>query len=101
MPIFQIFKKKNAQTAVEYMLLLTTVVTIVLIGFKYYAPEFVKTADIYSDRVTRGIAGKPNRCGDGCCGQRDFLNNCNTLFSGAPFENQVNCPVDCGPPPPP
>ena len=97
MRIFQILRKKNAQTAVEYMLLLTTVVAIVLIGFKYYVPEFTKAANIYSDRVTRGIAGEPSRCGDGCCGQFDpVFGGCNGLFSGASFEDCYNCPTDCG-----
>ena len=96
----QILRKTNAQTAVEYMLLLTTVVAIVLIGFKYYLPQYTNTAEIYSDRVTRGIAGEPNRCGDLCCGQHDIFGNCNTLLSGAPFENCRNCPTDCSTCPP-
>ena len=77
-----ILKEKKAQTAVEYLLLLTTVVAIVLIGFKFYLPGFREAADVYYNRVVPGILGEPPDCGDGTC--------------VAPFENCEKCPTDCG-----
>jgi len=72
---------KKAQTAVEYMLLLAAVVSIVLIGFKSYLPSFQGTSNYYFNQVGIGILGMPNRCGDGSC---------------ASFESCEKCPVDCG-----
>ena len=74
-------RKNRGQTAIEYLLLLATVVAIVLIGFKKYMPVFYDAADIYYNRVGVGIYGEPNRCGD------------NTLSA---FENCATCPVDAG-----
>jgi hypothetical protein len=67
MKIFLTLRKKSAQTAVEYMLLLAAVVAIVLIGFKYYLPEFTQTSNMYFNRVAEGIMGEPPLCGNGCC----------------------------------
>jgi len=73
--------QKKAQTAIEYMLLLGVIVAIVLIGFKTYLPRTQDAANIYFNRVSVGILGEPNPCGDGLC--------C------APFETPEKCPVDC------
>lgn len=100
MRIFLTLRKKNAQMAVEYLLLLTTVVAIVLIGFKYYAPGFTKTSNIYFNRVSRGIMGNPSRCGNGCCGVTTGvwgIFGCNESVS---FEDCTTCPQDCGVCPP-
>jgi len=70
----------KAQTAVEYMLLLAAVVSIVLIGFKNYLPSFQETSNYYFDQVGIGVLGEPNRCGDGTCSS---------------FEDSEKCPVDC------
>jgi len=72
-------KQKKAQTAIEYLLLLTAVVAIVLIGFKQYLPRIQQTSNVYFNRVAVGIYGEPSRCGDGI---RDT------------FENCCNCPTD-------
>ena len=76
-------KEKKAQTAIEYMLLLATVVAIVLLGFNKYFPLFHKASDIYFNRAGDGIYGKPPRCGDGSC-------------ESSPFESCEKCPTDCG-----
>ena len=72
---------KNAQTAVEYLLLLAVVVSIVLVGLRTYLPRVYVASNEYFDKASKGIAGKPHPCGDGCC--------------DADFETSVNCPVDC------
>ena len=88
----------KGQTAVEYMLLLAAVVSIVLIGFKTYLPELQLTSNYYFNQVGIGILGEPNKCCDDCCG---------SLASGSCMahvaENCEKCPADCGacPPPPP
>jgi len=71
----------KAQTAIEYMLLLAAVVTIVLIGFRSYLPSFQTASNYYLNQVGIGILGEPPRCGDGIC---------------AGIENCENCPPDCG-----
>jgi len=77
----------KAQTAVEYMLLLAAVVSIVLIGFKTYLPSFQLTSNYYFNQVGIGVLGEPNKCGDGDCDPG--------LVPGFPFENCEKCPVDC------
>jgi len=77
----------KAQTAVEYMLLLAAVVSIVLIGFKSYLPQLQLTSNYYFNQVGIGVLGEPNKCGDGSCSdaeRRDGRGGCE------------NCPVDCG-----
>jgi len=72
----------KAQTAVEYMLLLGAVVSIVLIGFKSYFPTFQLTSNYYFNQVGIGVLGEPNKCGDKIC-------------SPAENRNRENCPIDC------
>lgn len=76
---------KKAQTAVEYMLLLAAVVSIVLIGFKSYLPSFQLTSNYYFNQVGTGVLGMPSRCGDKTCDP-----------TGRGYENCEKCPVDCG-----
>ena len=76
-------KNKKAQTAIEYMLLLTTVVAIVLIGFRKYLPEINEASNIYYNRVVPGILGAPPRCGDACCDEFEAL------------DGGSRCPTDC------
>ena len=76
-----ISKEKKAQSAIEYMLLLTTVVAIVLIGFKTYIPGFEETANIYYNRVVPGILGNAPKCGDGVCEGKE----------------RPSCTIDCPP----
>ena len=83
------FKKMNkrAQTAVEYMLLLGSVVAIVLVGFKTYLPSFEETSNYYQNQVGIGILGEPSRCGDSFCDPG--------LDPRFPFEDREKCPQDC------
>lgn len=78
---YLILKERKAQIAIEYLILLTTVVAIVLIGFKTYLPGFEETANVYYNRVVPGILGDPPKCGDGNC-------------EGA--ERCHSCSIDCG-----
>jgi len=78
-----VLKEKTAQTAIEYLLLLTTVAAIVLVGFGTYLPRFQETTNIYFNRVARGVLGEPPHCGDSNC-QRQW------------FEDCERCPSDCG-----
>jgi len=88
----------NAQALIEYMLLLTVVVTAVLFAFAQQVPRVHNASNIYFDRATTGIIGKGNPCGDGVCNDSDPVN---------PLETPDNCCADCGdcyvsiPPPPP
>src|SRR3989338_2767774 len=73
--------EKQAQTAIEYMLLLGVVVAAVLIGLRLSLPRTRVSAERYFNRTVVGILGDPNPCGDGyCC---------------MPFEDLVKCPPDC------
>ena len=69
-------RERKAQTAIEYMLLLAVVVTIVLVGFRTWLPQTHDAANVYFDRVSVGILGKPPRCGDGSCGEGENFNRC-------------------------
>jgi hypothetical protein len=73
---------RKAQTALEYLLILGTVMVIVLTGWKVFLPRVQNSSDLYFNRVNYGIAGKGPRCGDGNC--------------IAP-ENPESCCVDCPP----
>lgn len=83
MGIDTVIKRRRAQTAVEYLLLLMTVAAIVLVGFKTYLPRIQDTANVYYNRAAPGILGTPPRCGDGVC-------------RPLPFESCEKCPADCG-----
>lgn len=82
-----ILRANKAQTAVEYLLLLTTVVAIVLVGLKTYLPVIYEASNIYYNRVVPGIIGQPPRCGDGCCDSFEAR------------DGGSRCPVDCPGPP--
>ena len=65
---FNVQQKKNAeraQTAVEYILLLGTVMAIVLVGFHTNIPRVFNAANVYQNRIFEGIAGPPPKCGNG------------------------------------
>lgn len=73
--------RENAQTAIEYMLLLGVVVAIVLIAMKVQLPQVKRYANEFFNRTGAGIVDRPNPCGDGyCC---------------VPFEDADKCPPDC------
>ena len=75
-------KNKKGQTAIEYMLLLAAVVSIVLVGFKTYFPSLQLTSSYYFNQVGIGVLGNASRCGDGECADK--------------FEDCARCPSDCG-----
>ena len=79
----KILLNNRAQTALEYMLLLGTVMVIVLVGFKVYLPRTHNASDLYFNRVNYGIVGSGPHCGNGTC--------------DAPFENADTCCIDCPP----
>jgi hypothetical protein len=80
----------KAQTAVEYMLLLTSVVAIVLVGLRVYLPRIQETSNIYYNRVSYGIMGSPSTCGDGYC------DTTGSSTGNPPLEDCSKCPDDCG-----
>ena len=74
--------QRNAQTAIEYMLLLGVVVALVLVAFKTSLPKMRTSANTYFNRAAIGILGEPNPCGDGVC--------------DPDFEKTADkCPADC------
>lgn len=81
MPMNMPHPRRKGQTAIEYMVLLGIVVALVLIAFKTQLPRTEESANVYFNRATLGIIGKPNPCGDGFCCQ--------------PFEDLGRCPPDC------
>lgn len=75
----------QAQTAIEYMLLLATVTVIILLAFNGdYLGRVYNAANLYFDRVAVGIYGEGSACGDQRCeaGIEDVV--------GRAF-----CPIDC------
>ena len=81
-----LLRERKAQTAVEYLLLLTTIATIVLIGFRIYLPRIQDTANIYYNRAAPGILGTPPLCGDGHCSTVEKLDGAG---------GKIRCPTDC------
>ena len=67
---------RKAQTAVEYMLLLAVVVSIVLIGFRTFLPRAQTAGNVYFQRTGSSILGNPNPCGDGKCEWYEDANKC-------------------------
>ena len=75
----------SGQTAVEYILLLGAIVAIVLIGFNRYLPDTLSYSNLYFNRASLGIMGKPPPC------NHDYI--CNDTDG---HETIFNCPSDCG-----
>ena len=75
--------KRQGQTAVEYLLSLGVVVTLVLVLLNSYLPRTRQASNQYLQRVGNGIVGEPNPCGDGVCDPT--------------FEGDTTCCVDCNP----
>lgn len=71
---------KYGQTAVEYLILLATVMAVVLMAMNKDILDMQETGNIYVDRVTEGLIGPPPKCGDCVCGE---------------FETAEKCPIDC------
>jgi len=73
--IFPFFSHLKGQTAVEYLLLLSAVVVIVLIGFHTYLPRVRIAAEGYLNTVSIGVMGAPSLCGDGDATSHEQLYN--------------------------
>lgn len=54
--------RQNAQTAIEYMLLLAVVTAIVLVGFKHYVPKSRSATEEFYNKAAIGILGDPPVC---------------------------------------
>ena len=77
-----VHNNKNAQAAIEYMLLFGAVVAIVLVGMHRYLPRANKAAEMYYNTVAGDIMTQHEDilCGNGTCD---------------PFETRASCCVDC------
>jgi Flp pilus assembly pilin Flp len=82
-------RSSKGQTAIEYMLILSAVSAIVLVGFRTYLTTVNKSSKLYFNRAATGVMGKPNPCGDGVC----CCENCSPCDGE---ETPENCCIDCG-----
>ena len=73
---------RTGQTAIEYMLLLATVVAIVLLALPTYIPRASNAANIYFYGAANAMLDVGPKCGDGSCHPT--------------FENNERCCDDCG-----
>ena len=80
---------KRGQSALEYMLLMGTVMVIVIVGFKVFLPRTQNASDLYFNRVSHGIMGNVTKCGDGTCDGPEGG------YPASHPENSENCCVDC------
>jgi len=80
MRMFHKNRKSKAQAAVEYILLLGTVVIIVMVGFQNFLPRVKNASEVFFNASADGIVGDPPRCGNGSC---DY------------GENERTCCLDC------
>lgn len=81
----------TGQTAIEYMLLLATVVAIVLLALPAYIPRVSNAANIYFTGAANAMLDIGPRCGDGFCHDLDLRPT-----GHAPFETPERCCDDCG-----
>ncbi len=86
----------QAQTAMEYMLLLSTVTIITLLAFNgKYLGRVHNAANLYFDRVAVGIYGEGSACGDKHCdtGIEDVVGKafCPTDCTGIPIPTAGDC----------
>ena len=72
---------KSGQTAIEYLVLLTAVVAVVLIMLNTDLGNLQGAGELYFNKASEGIIGQPPTCGNGSCDQ---------------FESAEKCCVDCG-----
>lgn len=57
-------RKRNAQTAAEYLMLLGAVAVIVLVGFTTFLPRAQKESEGYFNTTLNTIYGNPSLNGD-------------------------------------
>ncbi len=79
-------KSPKGQTAIEYMLLLATVVAIVLLALPTYIPRVSNAANIYFVGAANAMLDVGPSCGDGFCDNTHV----------PPFETNERCCDDCG-----
>lgn len=84
-----IFKKRTSSrkaqaVAVEYMVMLSAIAIVVLLGFKKYFPQVRGGSELYFNRAADGIMGPPPACGNGIC-------------EAGRLETPLTCCRDCGP----
>ncbi|MBZ0167583.1 MAG: hypothetical protein K8I00_12325 [Candidatus Omnitrophica bacterium] len=77
---------QKAQTAIEYLLLLATVVAIVLLALPSYIPRVSNAANVYFYGAANAMLDIGPRCGDGTCDSTHV----------PPFETPERCCDDCG-----
>lgn len=76
-------RNKNAQTAVEYLLLLAIVVGIILVALPTQLPRVYQSANLYFNKAANALFGRASDCGDGVC-------------DATIFEDNNRCCDDCG-----
>ena len=59
MEILKNFRNRKAQTAIEYLLLLTVTAVIVFIGFKTIVPRSGQVSERFFNKVANGIMDTP------------------------------------------
>lgn len=74
---------KQAQTAMEYMLIMGTVMVIVLTSWKVFLPSIQNSSDLYFNRVNYGIVGAGPRCGNGKVDYPENIETCCIDYPGA------------------
>ena len=85
-----LLSQNHAQTALEYMLLLMSVVAIVLVGFKTILPSSQQASNFYFDRVAVVIMVKPSICCNGSSDPWEKPDSCCMDFSGSGIDG-TNC----------
>ena len=63
----RILLQNQAQSAMEYMLLLSAVAIIVVVGFKSYFPNLQQASNEAHTSFVNAMMGTPPKCGDGVC----------------------------------
>jgi hypothetical protein len=86
-------KSLLGQSGLEYTLLLMVVAAVSLVGFNTYLRSVQKSASLYYNRISTGILGKPNPCGDGICSGGETAGTCcvDCAPSTCPMTNDHDC----------
>ena len=74
-------KNSRGQAALEYMLILGTVMVIVLIGYRVFLPKTQAASDLYFNRVSHGITDSGPLCGNGHPDAGENAENCCVDFT--------------------
>ena len=98
------FHQKNAQTAIEYMLLLSLVAVIVIVGFSRLLPQANQSVSALFSRASSSIVGETVQPvnGDWCpwssCACGGLMNASECAAQGAPTTQTrlCDCPAPLG-----